>query len=376
MQSLRQTTLVALLALATTGCRNLYRYSAVESVAVDADGRMWLAGSEGLAANATASKVLRRDYPINDYENFQPNQGTRTASVLLAGKEVYLMTRYGTRYRWDGASWAPAPTDLERGAVFDPDRPFARDTVDSAFTLPDQRIFLKLHSGELLWMDADTGHIAQREKLLGEVSPVLAIGDTLVGSGFANDGRAIVRRSGPDQWETLAVLPAADLGRMIAAGTVQGALVFVFREGLVVLAPDGQARFVDIHDLSSNDGKPLHSRGVPVREAKSNSLGSIGSAVFLPDESLVIVLSNTEQFVVRGAGVEILPPCKAFEKHRDAYDAGNLNPRGVVPFEQSLVAVLADGSLVALEKSGCRSLPYEPFAQGKLYEPQAPLDPR
>jgi hypothetical protein len=32
--------------------------------------------------------------------------------------------------------------------------------------------------------------------------------------------------------------------------------------------------------------------------------------------------------------------------------------------------------LVALDKSGCRALPYAPFAQGKLYEPQAPLDPR
>ena len=220
MQSLGRVALVSLLALGTAGCRNLYRYSAVESAAVDADGRMWLAGSEGLAANATAGKVLRRDYPINDYENFQPNQGTRTATVLVAGKEVYLMTRYGKRYRWDGSSWAGAPTDLERGAVVDPDRPFARDTVDSAFTLPDQRIFLKLHSGELLWIEPETGHIAQREKLLGEVSPVLALGDTLVGSGFANEGRAIVRRTGPDQWETLAVLPAEDLGRMIAAGTM------------------------------------------------------------------------------------------------------------------------------------------------------------
>jgi hypothetical protein len=335
-----------------------------------------MAGSEGLAANALAGNVTRRDYPINDYENFQPNQGTRTANVLIAGKQIYLMTRYGVRYRWDGSAWVAAPTDLERGAVVDKDRPYARDTVDSAFTLPDQRIFLKLHSGELLWMDAETGHIEQREKLLGEVSPVLALGDTLVGSGFANDGRAIVRRTGPDQWQTLAVLPVEDLGRMIAAGTVQGAPVFVYREGLIAFAPDGQARFVAIHDLSANDGKPLHSRGVPVLEAKSNAMGSIGSAVFLPDESLVIVLSNTEQFIVRAAGVEILPPCQAFEKHRDAYDAGNLNPRAVVPFEQGLVAVLADGSLVALDKSGCRALPYAPFAQGKLYEPQAPLDPR
>jgi hypothetical protein len=236
----------ALLAvLLLSGCAR-HTWVQAETVATAPDGRIWIAGTEGLAAYIEPYRVVRADYPLGGVPDWARAPSTfPAAQPVVVGAQLLLVTRAGQFFVWTLAGWAPAAVDLGE----------AQPQVNYAAATRDGRVLLHVHGHRLVWLDPNTQSTVH-EEMPQYMEPVRLIGSEVFAVGWQGSGsrRVLRRRDAAGQWSDIALLPTnvTDVRDILRVG---GRPAMVIYQGLLVV--DDGLQLVSIDDMVEPPKRPL-----------------------------------------------------------------------------------------------------------------------
>lgn len=326
---------LALLVSVASGCTP--RYFQADAVTATADGKFWLAGTEGVAGFWDGHSLVERPYPLSDaFESYAYEPFSYPAArVVMDGATAYLFTRPGEVFRWGGQQWDRLNVDF---------RPFASGNVqvNEVIKTPDGGLLLQLHSDTLLWTTFEglenNSFEAARTPSYFTAFAFDSQGE-LFALGWAGDGktRAIVRRRG-GKWHVIVRLPD---------GFEHAKALAVLQSGTIVVVSAGQAGFVgpqrtEVDVLTVNE--LAHQGGAEVEP----SAASWAAAIVTPDAGPpLVVIHGAATGVVHLSSSDLrFVPCSVSMS----------SAIGAVRRKEGVLVVDRQGQIWSLGPDGCSAV--------------------